>query len=205
MPTTIAGTWDVLGSRHGDKPVAATLVIDDAHFSFVVTDGDGLTFSAQGGALTLTYQGRGSHPGGPIATTHVSAPLAEGIIPLGLGGQWTFASAPAMCQATIAAPTFTASCAGTDDFPEPLPRDINGSITGQRLSTLPSLFGDLGGAWHVAGGNNEGCDATFSGNTMTAICQSSPFGSNDGLTVTFCDGLAVGTTTAGAEFSAHRQ
>ena len=121
---------------------------------------------------------------------------------------WTFTgsepSTPTHCQAQIAAPTLTAGCVGTSDFPEPFPDSLNGSITGTRTQTLPSLFGDLGGTWHVTDGASGTCDATFHGNTFSVLCANAGVFTGE-ATLTFCDGVASGSTSDSIEFSALRQ
>jgi hypothetical protein len=200
-PTTIAGTWDVQGSQTNSTPTTATLVIDASHFTFAVTRGDSLTFTAQGNAMTLIWQG--DNGALPITTTHTAAALQQGIIPLGLGGSWAFASQSSNCQATIGVPQFTAACTNVYDLPSPLPGELNGSITGQRTSTLSSVFGDLGGVWQMTA-DTAGVvgHATFSGNTLSVAWSGAPWGSST-ASVVFCDGIASGSTSAGVEFSAH--
>jgi len=198
-PTTIAGTWDVQGSQTNATPTTATLVIDDSHFTFAVTGGDSLTFSEQTGTLSLTWQDE--YETLPIASTHTSATLSEGIIPLGIGGSWTFTSQSSGCTASVAASQFGATCSDVEGLPDPLPYRLDGTATGQRTSTASSIFGDLGGVWHIAAGSAGG-DATFSGNTFSVVWSGDPWG-NGAVSVVFCDGIASGTTSDGVEFSAH--
>ncbi len=205
-PTTLAGTWDVQGSSGNSSPSSATIVIDGSHFSYSATNGDSLAFTSQAGPVLLWH----APPDDPvnIATTYATASLQQGIIPLPLGGQWTFAGSEngTLCQAAIGAPQLSASCIGTYGFPNPLPNSINGAIKGVRTSTAASLFGDLGGTWHIAdlGGGSGACDATFSGNTFS-VTRSDAGEWTGSASLTFCDGIAAGSTSSGVEFSAHRQ
>jgi hypothetical protein len=207
MPATLAGTWDVQGSSGSSSPTSATLVIDGSHFSYGATHGDSLAFTAQAGGPLLVWHAPPDNPV-TIGTTYATASLQQGVIPLPIGGQWTFAGSDhgTLCQAAIGAPQLTASCTGTHGFPNPLPSSIDGAIRGVRTSTAASLFGDLGGTWHISdvGGGSGSCDATFTANTFSVTCDNA--GEWTGLaTVTFCDGIAAGTTSSGVEFSAHRQ
>ena len=210
-PTSIAGTWDVQGSQMNEMPFEATVLIDDSHFTFAVTGGSSrssLTFSSAGNTISLVWLAEPNDAPVNIVTTRASAPLAQGILPLPLGGLWTFAGSepgtPTHCQAQIAAPMLTAGCVGTSDFPEPFPRSLNGSITGTRMQTLPSLFGDLGGTWHVTDQGSGSCDASFHGNTASVLCTNAGLFTGE-ATLTFCDGVASGSTSDGVEFSALRQ
>jgi hypothetical protein len=207
-PSSIAGTWDVQGSTTGQKPTMATVLLDANHFTFAVTGGDSLTFVSQGGTMTLVWHQSGN---APIVTTHTAAALNQGVFPLPLGGVWSFSapnsSVPEECQAQIGAPQLTASCLNVVDLPEPLPYTIDGNITGIRQSTLGSIFGDLGGVWHIGDPGNAGaggCDATVSGNTISVTCNAGGAW-NGTASLTFCDGIAVGSTSAGVEFTAVRQ
>jgi hypothetical protein len=203
MPTTIAGTWDVQGSQANATPSTSLLVIDDSHFTFAATRGASLTFSAQGGAMTLVWQD--DQGALPITTTHTGTALAQGIIPLNLGGTWTFVNGSSGCHADIGVSQFSASCTGgVVDLPEPLPESLDGTVTGQRVSTASSVFGDLGGTWHIPLASGATGDATFSGNTLTVVWKGEPWG--DGTaSLSFCDGIASGGTSEGVEFSAHRR
>lgn len=205
-PTSIAGTWDVQGSMSNARATTALLVIDASHFTFAVTGGASLTFSAVGSGMSLVWQDRDGAL--PISTSHAGPALQQGIIPLGLGGSWTFAARSGLCQADIRATDFTAMCSGVSGLPNPLPYDLDGIATGQRTKVLPSSFGDLGGVWHLtlAGSlpGSNGADATFAGNTLSIAWTGAPWGDGT-VTLAFCDGIAGGTTSGGVEFSAHRR
>jgi hypothetical protein len=207
-PTSIAGTWDVQGSRMSDKPLSATLLIDASHFTFAVANGASLTFSSAGNANSLVWLTSPHDAPVNILTTHANAALSQGIIPPPLGGTWTFAGSapgdPARCQAQIGAPTFTAGCVGTSGFPEPFPYSLDGTITATRTQTLPSVFGDLGGTWHLTDQATGTCDASFRGNTLSVVCADANVFTGE-ASLTFCDGVAAGSTSAGIEFSALRQ
>jgi hypothetical protein len=200
-PKTLAGTWDVQGSRSNAAQTSATVVIDGSHFTFAVTGGDSLSFSEQAGTLSLTWQDE--YETLPIATTQTSAALSEGIIPLGIGGAWTFTSHSSGCTANIAPSQLGATCSGVEDLPAPLPYRLEGTATGQRTATASSVFGDLGGVWHITAGSAAG-DATFRGNTFSVVWSGDPWGDGN-VSVVFCDGMASGTTSDGVEFSAHRR
>ena len=211
-PTTLAGTWDVQATSRNGAPTTATIVLDATHFTYAAGSGASLTFSVQGSALSLVWRDPGK-PDVSIVTTHSLVPFQQGIIPLALGGAWSFANAlqtdPTRCQAGIGVPQFTGQCLnGPTRVPSPLPSDLRGSVTGTRTSNLPSLFGDLGGAWHIAcAGQNPGtscsCDATFSGSTLSVTCADPMLQGT--ASITFCDGVAAGYTSSGIEFSARRQ
>jgi hypothetical protein len=205
-PTSIAGTWDVQGSTLNATPATATLVIDASHFTYAATGGDSLTFAAQGSTLSLVWQVPRSDAV-PIVSTHAVAPFDQGIIPLALGGSWTFTSSDpgssTHCEANLGVPQFTASCSNTSGFPSQLP-DLDGNVTGARTSTQMSVFGELGGTWHIAGSGAGSCDAMFAANVLTVTCADvQPWDGSASLT--FCDGIAAGSTSAGVEFSAHRR
>jgi hypothetical protein len=198
---SISGTWDITASRVQGPPTNATLSIDASSFSFMV-NGSSLTFREQGGTLSLTWTDPRRTL--PIVTTHTSNGMYFGALPLDVSGSWSFRNGAAYCMESLNEQTGSALCAGVGDLPSPLPR-IDGSLTGQRVSTTTSIFGDLGGSWHLSADNGNGsCDATFSDNAITASCA----GASDqggSVTVTFCEGVASGSTSTGIEFTAKKQ
>jgi hypothetical protein len=188
------------------RPESLTVRVDGSHFSLAAAGGDSLVFDATGSALSLVWTAANRSPVN-IVSTHTDAPIAEGIFPLSLGGSWLFtgsgSGSSTQCQATIGTPQLVASCTGTYDFPEPLPNSLNGTIIGTRMKTLTSVFGDLGGQWHLTGSGGGTCDAVFQGNTLSVTCANADSFTGQ-ASITFCEGVASGSTSDGVEFSALR-
>ena len=198
--TAIAGTWDIIGTSSDSAQSAATMTVTDSAFSFAA-NGRSLTFAAAGGNLTLTWQDNGKNV--PITTTHDGAtPLDLGLMPLALGGAWTFASTTngESCTASLGGNGFNATCNGVNQTPF---GELKGTLVGQRTQTLSSIFGSLGGVWHLAADGGGGADATISGNTFTASIDGR--GQPGWVTVKVCNGKASGITSGGFEFSATKQ
>lgn len=196
-----SGTWDVLssGPAHG----SATIQIDAS--SFVFTQGNAsLAFSGSGSALMLTWSKNGNVT--PISVVHGAAPVDTGLLPLGVGGDWTFTSAngAASCTATLAAASLNASC--NDVSSTPL-GNIHGKTIGLRQTPKTSVFGALGGVWHFTGEGSGTMDVTISGNVFTAVLNGNtgPTGTNGWMTMKICNGTAAGKASSGFEYAATKR
>ena len=199
-----SGTWNALVSGGGnDGQSSATITIDNG--SFVFTQGSkSLAFSVSGASMTLTWSD-GSRQA-PISVTHRGDPVNTGLLPLEVGGQWSFASAAGdqSCTATFAANSLNATCNGVRSTPF---GTLSGSVVGLRQRTSGSVFGELGGVWHFTGGGTGTVDATISGNVFTAVVNgnSGLVGKTGWVTVKVCNGTAAGKTSGGAEIAATRR
>jgi hypothetical protein len=197
--TSVAGTWDLIASGTNGDNSTATLTIDPSTFTF--SSGDrSLSFHVAGSSLSLVWTDGSKTV--PINASHTATAVDVGLEPLAAGGSWIFSSTTSSenCTATLGNDSFTATCADVHSTPF---GTLNGTITAQRSQKLDSLFGELGGTWHVVGSDRGGVDATFSGSTFTA----SLFGSsgNGSMTLRVCNGVATGSTSAGVEISARRR
>jgi len=198
--TSLSGTWDVIGTSSGSaEQTTAIITINDSAFSFVVGSSS-ITFTANGGTLTLVWQNHTQ--GTPITTTHDrSDTFSLGLIPLPAPGSWSFASAAdgKTCTASLAKDAFNATCndVSTGQF-----GGLRGTIVAQRIETRTSLFGELGGVWHLTGGG-AAIDTTISDNTFTSVVSE---GAGHGwIHVKLCNGKASGVTSGGFELSATRR
>jgi hypothetical protein len=196
---SITGTWDIIAAGSSGRQDTATLTIDANTFTF----GSGersLAFRVNGAALSLTWTDGTKNV--PINASHTLTPVDTGLEPLAAGGSWIFSSTTSSenCTATLGADSFTATCARVHSTPF---GTLDGTVTAQRSQKLPSIFGELGGTWHLTTSGGGGVDATFSGSTFTA----SLFGSSgDGsMTMKVCNGMASGSTSSGLELSARRR
>ena len=198
--SSASGTWDVVTTGSSDS-VSATIVIDASNFSFS-SSGQTLAFSTSGSSMTLDWHDK-AKPVVPIAVTHTSDALGTGVLPLGIGGQWSFrGQTKESCTSSLSASAFLATC--TDLRSTPV-SGIDGSVTGMRQQQLGSIFGDLGGVWHLTGsGSKTSVDVTISGNVFTAVINSSTAGNSDWLTMKICTGTATGKVSGGAEIAATR-
>jgi hypothetical protein len=196
---SVVGTWDLIASNGTGQSNTGTLTIDASTFIFSAGERS-LAFRANGSALTLTWADGPKNV--PINVSHTATPVDVGLEPIAAGGSWIFSSTTSSesCSATLGSDAFTATCADVHSTPF---GTLNGTLNAQRSQKAQSIFGELGGTWHVAGSGGGGVDATFSGNTFTA----SLFGSAGSGTMTLrvCNGVASGSTSAGFEISAQRR
>ena len=199
---SIAGTWNIIGSRSGQQQSTASLTIDASTFSFA-TEGRSLTFTVNGGTMTLVWSDGSRRT--PITTTRTSGAVDTGLLPLSLGGQWTFSSTidAESCTASLGDNGFNATCNGVHSTPF---GTLRGTVVGVRNQPSSSIFGALGGVWHLAGDGQGSVDATIRGNTFTAVVNDGGLVGGAGwVTVKVCNGMAVGKTGDGFEFAATRQ
>jgi hypothetical protein len=136
------GTLAVTGS-------AGSLTLEDIAGT-AVEDGDG-----QG---TGTWQNAGR--AGAFSIEHTGAAIDTGEIPLGLGGDWIFASSEnpdVRCTSAMRAASFTNSCTRTYEI-----LDGSSALSATRTAGDDSIFGDLGGTWSLVAGPAE-CAVTLTG------------------------------------------
>jgi len=86
----------------------------------------------------------------------------------------------------------------------------NGDMTGVRIRSLKSSFGELGGEWEFAGSGGALCHATLSGTTFASECSGIVGWENQGdangsITVRFGNGVASGSSSKGIELVARRE
>jgi hypothetical protein len=217
--TSIQGTWDLVTT--GSSSDQGTLTIDANTFSFSA-DGSSLTLSVNGGSMTLTWSDhRDELPTDPprqvpIMATYVSSPLDVGVIPLALGGQWNIASTTVSetCIASLSSTVFNASCSHVQNTPVGA---MDGTVIGQRTQAIPSIFGDLGGQWHLAGngelgdpyeygshGGGNTADVTISANSFVATVAGHGY-LGGSVSAKVCDGKVSGLTSKGLEFAGQRR
>jgi hypothetical protein len=166
------------------------------NFFSIAINGTSLVFSGAGAPVNWIDPQNGAIS---IATAQTSAPMNLGLVPLNLGGAWTFSEDGSACQAMLGAAAFSGTCGGVDGLPWPLPYSLDGTAGAQRQSAGTSIFGDVGGTWHLAlqGGS---CDATLSANTVSITCA----GDRDvvgSVQATFCAGSVSGQTNDGTTFT----
>ena len=201
---TASGTWDVISSG-GSRQGSAVIKIDNS--SFVFTQGNtSLSFTVSGTSMALTW-GDSRNDLVPIAVTHGGASVDTGVLPLAVGGQWTFASNTSggeNCTASLAENSLNATC---DKVRTPQFGKLQGSVIGLRQQQKASVFGALGGVWHFTGAGTGTVDATISGNTFTAVVNgdTGPAGRSGWATVKICNGTAAGKTSGGFELAATRR
>jgi hypothetical protein len=197
------GTWDVISSGGRAGQGTATLTVDGSSFVFASTEST-LSFTVNGDSMTLAWSDR-TDGVLPLLVTHASSPVDTGIVPLALGGQWTFASTKGVeqCTASLAANGLNATCS---PFTAPFGR-VGGALAGIRQQTKSSIFGALGGVWHFTGASSGTLDATLSGSVFTTVVRGNTgiTGSDAWLTVKLCNGTASGKASSGLELAATRR
>ena len=203
------------GLENGASSPAGLLTISNTtlviRIRFVVFSFVASTVADGGMNVALTWQQLTSVT--PIPAMVSPAAFDAGIIPLSVGGAWTFTGTTdptQLCQAVAAPESFTGTCSGSVDWPRYLVErpTVSTSYLATRTSVLDSEFGDLGGTWAATATNIfgvSGCTATFQGSTFSSTCSAT--GSLDGdVQLTFSgDGFASGTGPHGVELSAQRR
>jgi hypothetical protein len=198
-PTDLRGTWDLIGAGPGEMPATGVLVLGDNALS-VAFGSTSLTFTGTGNPVVWTDDIHGTVT---IRASQVASTVDTGVLPLNLGGAWSFTSGTSGCNASLSAGGFNASCDdGVVGLPEPLP-NLAGTMNMTKTSSLPSIFGALGGVWSASFVDGT-CTATLSGNTMTVDCANeSAFDGSVQLSI--CQGAISGSTSHGVAFTGRRQ
>jgi len=199
-----AGTWDVaIGDSHGTD-ATATITID--RDSFVVTSKDQtLAFATGASGMTLTWKD-GRKDLVPIGVTRAASAIDTGIMPLSLGGRWTFESntnGGENCTASYTGNGFNGSCT---KISSPGGGRVDGSLVAIRQQEKASVFGALGGVWHLTTEGSGSIDVTISGNVFTAVENRARASSRSSwFTIKMCNGTAAGRTSTGGEIAATRR
>jgi hypothetical protein len=199
--STASGSWDVVASGGASGTAAANLTIDASSF-VVQSSGKTLAFRTNGTTMTLQWTDTHANRQSAIAVTQAGTALDTGLLPLAVGGKWTFdGQGTESCSAALSATAFNATCSqvGTPQFGE-----LKGTVVGIRQQKLASLFGELGGVWHFTSKGTASVDATISGNVFTAVVNGDggPVGGSGWVTVKICNGAAAGKTSSGVELAA---
>ncbi len=198
-----SGTWDALVSGSGGSDDSAVITLDGSNF-VVTTKESTLAFAVNGAAMTLTWTDGTKAPAATGVTRAASA-VDLGVLPLSMGGQWTFAgnTATDTCTASFTGTAFNVGCVKA----EMAVGRIDGALSGIRQQEKSSVFGALGGVWHLTSqGGSGSVDATISGNVLTAVenrasSKSSPYW----FTMKLCNAAASGKTSEGVEIAATRR
>lgn len=198
-----SGTWDALVSGSGGSEGSAVITVDGSNF-VLATKESTLAFSVNGAAMTLTWKD-GTKAPATVGVTRAASAIDLGVIPLAMGGQWTFAGNTAndSCTASFTGSGFNASCAKAS-----MPvGTMDGALSGIRQQEKSSIFGALGGVWHLtAEGGSGSLDVTISGNVLTAVeNRASSTSSPDWFTMKLCNAAASGKTAGGIEIAATRR
>jgi hypothetical protein len=199
-PTDLHGTWDLIGAAPGGTPATGVLVLGDNSFS-IAFGSTSLTFTGPSNPVVWTDSYHGSVT---IHATQVGSAVDTGLLPLNLGGGWTFTTGTSPgCNASLSTGTFNATCTdGYFDLPEPLPSNLTGTMNATKTSSLPSIFGALGGVWTAAFVDGT-CTATISGNTVYIGCNESALSGS--VQVSICQGIVSGSTSSGVAFTGRQQ
>jgi hypothetical protein len=202
-PSTLAGTWEVIESGDTAPLGLITLGKDELVIAFGNSQ---LSYRAENGLLTVSYQEGATKT--PVAATRQAKALDTGALALELGGTWSFTASDGSgeaCNAQVDPGSFTASCSGVTP-PDPVP-PATGTITGSRIETRSSIFGELGGLWTVTTENGH-CTAELVDNEFMSTCEGEPGGTEHGIhgsvEIVFNGDIASGHASDAIEFSAHR-
>ena len=169
LPTgALDGTWDViLTNPKTGRETTGTITLGPALFAMSFNDFE-LNGAVNNGVPDVTTKYRGDTR--KLGTTLSQNAFDTGSFSVPLGGEWVIkGDSTDACTANIKIPTSSLEC---DGMPTELRKGIEGTSSAQRISTLPSSFGELGGKWTVLvpGGT---CEATFEGSNLTAKCTAS--------------------------------
>jgi hypothetical protein len=199
--STASGTWDVVASGGNSGQGSAVITVDASSF-VVQSSGRTLAFQTNGTTMTLQWTDTGANRQSPIAVTHSGASLDMGLVPLALGGQWTFnGQGSESCSSSLTATAFNATCSQVRSTPF---GRLEGSVVGIRQQKATSVFGELGGVWRLTSSGSGTVDVTISGNVFTAVVNgdAGPVGKSGWATVKVCKGAAAGKTSSGLELAA---
>jgi hypothetical protein len=198
--TDLRGTWDLIGAASGERPSMGTLVLGDNSFA-IAFGSTSLSFTGLSHPVVWTDELHGQVS---IAANQTPSTVDVGILPLNLGGIWTFTRDTSGCNATLSGSLFGATCTGgVYNLPAPLPDNLTGRMSATKTVSLPSVFGSLGGTWSVSFDDGS-CAATFSGSSVTIDCSNEPaFGGS--VYASFCSGLVSGGTSNGIAFTGRLQ
>jgi hypothetical protein len=194
------GTWDVvITNPKTGRETTGTVTIGPALFAMSFESFE-LNGALNAGVPDITYKDRGTTR--KIDATLAQAPLDTGAFSYPIGGDWVLKGENGDgCTASMKVPTMSLEC---PDVPSPLRAGIEGTSSAQRVSTLASSFGELGGKWNVLVPNGT-CDATFEGSNLTATCKASSSSEATELTMTFDGNAASGSVGSSVEISAKRR
>lgn len=198
--STASGSWDVVASGTSAAG-SANLTIDASSF-VVQSSARTLAFRSNGTTMTLQWIDTGANRQSAIAVTHTGAAVETGLLPVAVGGDWTFrGQGSESCSAALTATAFNATCSQvrTPQFGR-----LEGTVVGIRRQKLASVFGELGGVWHLTSAGSATVDATISGNVFTAVVNGDggAVGRSGWVTVKVCNGAAAGKTSSGLELAA---
>jgi hypothetical protein len=197
--TSLVGTWDLLGAAPGSPSESGLLVLQNDFFSIQI-GGSALTYTGANQPIVWVDPNNGQVS---IAATRTPGSFGLGVIPLALGGTWSFENQGSEASASLLPGSFTATCNGTSDLPSPLPNSIDGTASANKTTSLTSVFGDLSGQWNLTTASDT-CIATITGNTMSVTCSGDD--TLDGtVQATFCNGVVSGSTSSGVAFTGRLQ
>jgi len=195
----LSGTWDLIISDSDGDASTATVTVSPSLLEVV---GEGVELLAIIGANDINV----AYDNEAVDATRLSpANVDLGIFPLPLSGSLHFSSAggDGSCDTSLQAESFTLTCTGGIHAGGDLPRLDNADASASKASSLPSVFGDLGGRWSYQD-ERTNCSLTLEGNSITVDCTGArTYTGNATLTV---DGDRIsGSTNGGIEFTAQRR
>jgi hypothetical protein len=203
----LSGVWSIQASSPFAGTLATgTLVLGAGQLALSI-DGASLVYSDGGSVQSLHFVNPKRSQDVELSVTRVGADLSSGELPLALGGQWSVSHPfePGSCSATLAADAFGAGCVDVGGEPAGFP-SLNATLSAGRSQVLPSILGDLGGAWQVQsnGGANGTCSVTFSEARVDATCAATQSALDGTLSFELAADSGSGATDRGLELSAHR-
>lgn len=200
---SLAGTWEVLGSRVGDVQRSALVTVTAG--SLVVDEWRG-TFQAilHGNTFDVSFVGtNGAHF--QFSAAHTPGPGSAGIIPLPLFGDWdAHAANTPGCTISAKPDLASADCTRADALPSWMARNGTATLRATRTSSLASEFGDFGGNWTFSTALGASCTIKVEGNTISAECTNAGEATGS-ATFTLTGDSGRGSTSKGIEFTAQRR
>lgn len=203
--SSLAGAWDVVGTRLGNAPVSGKLIVDADHLTLVFGSSsfaalrDGDKFAVVTGFGSTVSANPAQRKSGPTANL--------GAVPLNVSGSWYIASGlestGEMCSWSLGVDSAEGSCLYVGALPSWVGSPAHATASAQRKLTAPSIFGDLGGEWQVLLSTGGTCTARFEGGKVSGACSGAgEF--NGSFEVVFAGDIASGSTDRGLELSAKR-
>ena len=194
--SALAGTWDLTATPTSHTATTSgSLVIERSTVRFTL-GASTLTLEGSGAAVVLTSTRR-------VDVTHESEALDTGALPLDVGGVWSATSPDGaqQCHARLTTTELSGACTEIDTGDWGV--GLHGSVSGTRVRTLASSFGDLGGQWLITQGETT-CNALFEGTDLNVTCTRDGVRTGS-LSVHVTDSIASGTASNGLELAARRR
>lgn len=202
--SSLAGTWEVIGSRVGNVQRSAVVTMSSG--SLVVVGWSGTMQAVlRGNTFDVAFVNTAGSRGVEFSAARTDGPGNAGSIPLPLFGEWdAHAANTPGCTISARPDHASASCTRAGGLPDWMETGGVATLEATRTSALESQFGDFGGHWTFTTADGASCSIRVEGSTINANCTNAQNATGSGSLV-FEGDSAHGSTSAGIEFTAQRR